>query len=133
MPYCPRCLAEYQEGEEACWSCRVQLAHGSLDERVRDAAHGESDGSETPSRDWVKLVAAYLAPDELSALRIQALLEEAGIEARVESVQIPWIDGVMSNIKGYWGRVLVRPEDAEASRELVADYVASLGDGDQER
>jgi hypothetical protein len=36
------------------------------------------------------------------------------------------VDGVMFNIKGYWGTVKVHPDDRDVAAEIVADYVASL-------
>jgi hypothetical protein len=70
----------------------------------------------------------YDAPDEFSALRLQAILEEAGVRAWVRSAAIPWIAGVTGSMKGYWGRVLVHPDDRDQATELVRDYLASLDD-----
>lgn len=95
-----------------CWACRVRLVDGI-----------EPVESE---RVWVQLVSVYVAPDEFSALAVQRFLLEADIPSHVRSAQIPWIDGIMYNIKGYWGQVLVAAEDSEHARELVADYLRSL-------
>jgi len=128
MRHCPRCLSEFDDTHVVCWSCRVRLHRGPA--AARQGGERDDEADEGPGVPWVRPVAIYLAPDELSALRVAALLEDAEIAARVESAQIPWIDGVMSNIKGYWGKVLVHPDDQEAARELVADYLASLGERD---
>jgi len=120
MPHCPRCRTNYPEGSEVCWPCQVPLVAGTLDDE-------EASDSDRPT--WTPLKVVYLAPDEFNALRIKTVLEEAGLDARVESAQIPWVDGIMSNIKGYWGRVLVPPDEYEAGKEIVNDYLASLGDG----
>ena len=119
MPYCPSCKTRYDDGAEACWRCRVRL--------VAELPGGA--GEPPSSRRASGPVPIYEAPDEFSALRVQALLEGAGMIAVVESAQIPWIDGVLANIKGSWGRVLVHPADREAARELVAGYRASLAGG----
>ncbi|MGD8395327.1 MAG: DUF2007 domain-containing protein [Candidatus Eiseniibacteriota bacterium] len=123
MPYCPRCQTNYPDGTRVCWPCRSHLLEGRAEEPESNGAENDGDVG------WSKLVPVYRAPDELSALRIHSILEEAGILARIQSGQIPWIDGVMSNIQGYWGRVLVRPEEREAAEELVEAYVDSLRRG----
>jgi hypothetical protein len=113
MPrYCPRCRSEYLDEAEVCWACRVQLV-----DRIEPAED---------ERVWVHLVPVYSAPDEFSALAVQRFLMEADIQGHVRSAQIPWIDGIMKNIKGYWGQVLVAAEDSEHARELVADYLRAL-------
>ncbi len=118
MPHCPRCRTNYPEGNEICWPCQARLAEGTLD-----------DGVEAPAKPaWTALKVVYLAPDEFNALRIKAVLEEADIDASIESAQIPWVDGIMSNIKGYWGRVQVHPEDEETAKEIITDYLSTLED-----
>lgn len=127
MPYCPRCLEQYDESLRVCWPCRVFLLEG---EGATAPGEGETvEGEGAPRAEWAALVPVYRAPDELSALRVKALLEEAGLHATVRSAQIPWVGSVMSNINGYWGRVLVEAEDQAAAAELVADYLASLEGG----
>ena len=127
MPFCPRCSTNYAEGTDVCWPCHVRLVAGSIDEAPPDASAGSTSAGPT----WTHLQAAYLAPDEFSAIRIEGLLQEAGINATIESAQIPWVDGIMSNIKGYWGRVLVHPEDHELAAELVASYLEQIEDEDR--
>jgi hypothetical protein len=119
MPYCPRCLNEYEEGSEACWNCHALLVPGDV------AADAEPQPAKS-APDWQPLRPVYKAPDEFSALRMQAVLEEAGIQAAVQSAQIPWVPSVMSHVKGYWGRVLVAPAAVDAAKEIVAEYLASL-------
>lgn len=84
------------------------------------------DKEEEEERVWIDLRAVYRAPDEFSALAVQRVLADAEIESRVRSVQIPWADGLISNIKGYWGEVLVPAEDVEHARELVSEYLKSI-------
>jgi hypothetical protein len=75
---------------------------------------------------WVDYRPVYLAPDEFTALAVQCLLEGSGIECRVRSEQIPWTDGIMRNIIGYWGQVLVPLAEVVRARALVDDYLKTL-------
>jgi hypothetical protein len=114
---CPQCRSKYEDQALVCWRCRVRLvARLERGERVAEEAE----------RVWVDLRPVYFAPDEFSALAVQRVLEEADIESRVRSVQIPWVDGVMGNIKGYWGQVLVPEEQFDQAREIVAEYLHSI-------
>jgi len=54
------------------------------------------------------------------------VLAAEDIRSFVRSGQIPWADGLMSNLTGYWGQVLVAPEDYEQAIALVTEYLASL-------
>jgi len=69
------------------------------------------------------VIKIYEAPDEFTAITLREMLEEEGIPVLVESYQVPWFDGVMKMVKGFWGRLLVREEDEEAAREVVSDFV----------
>jgi hypothetical protein len=110
--YCPLCRSEYEDDVAVCWNCRVHLVD------KLEPEEGE--------RVWVHLMPVYQAPDEFSALAVQRVLLESEIGGQVRSAQIPGIEGIMKNIKGYWGQVLVAPEDYDRARELVADYLRSL-------
>lgn len=109
---CPRCRSDYQDDVEVCWRCRVRLV---------DHLEPEED-----DRVWVDLKPVYFAPDEFSALAVQRVLEEAEISSHVQSAQIPWVDGIMANIKGYWGRVLVAEDELDQAREIVTEYLKSI-------
>jgi hypothetical protein len=78
---------------------------------------------------WVDYRPVYLAPDEFTALAVQCLLEGSGIESRVRSEQIPWTDGIMRNIIGYWGQVLVPLAEVVRARALVDAYLKTLERG----
>jgi Putative prokaryotic signal transducing protein len=129
---CPRCGAEFEDTAQVCWTCRAHLVP---EERTRghlshpdEAEHELEHEHEPPAGEpeWVDWKSVYDAPDEFSALAVQALLSGSGIEAQVRSGQIPWVDGIMRNILGYWGRVLVEPDDYVRAKELLADYLRSL-------
>ncbi len=114
---CPRCHTEYAEHADVCWPCRARLEPGAE--------------SEEPDRElvWVELRAVYRAPDEFSALAVERVLAAEEIRSLVRSGQIPWADGLMSNLTGYWGQVLVAPEDYEQALALVTEYLESLERG----
>ena len=78
---------------------------------------------------WVELRPVYRAPDEFSALAVERVLAAEDIRSFVRSGQIPWVDGITSNLTGFWGQVLVAPEDYEQALALVTEYLASLERG----
>ena len=131
---CPRCGAEFEDTAQVCWTCRAHLVpeertHGHLahpEEADHELDHDHEHEVPAGEVEWVDLKSVYNAPDEFSALAVQALLTGSGIEARVRSRQIPWVDGIMRNILGYWGHVLVEPDDYVRAKELIADYLRSL-------
>jgi hypothetical protein len=126
--YCPRCGTEFDDRAVVCWPCHARLVDHPSPATEAPASDDKEEGEEE-QRVWVDLRPVYRAPDEFSALAVQRVLADAEIESRVRSVQIPWADGLISNIKGYWGEVLVPAEDVEHARELVSEYLKSI-DGD---
>lgn len=119
--YCPRCGTEFDDQALVCWPCHTRLV--DRPEPGTEVPAPDDGGEE---RVWIDLRAVYLAPDEFSALAVQRVLADAEIVSRVRSVQLPWADGLVSNIKGYWGEVLVPPEDVEHARELIDEYLKSI-------
>ncbi len=109
MRYCPRCLTDYPEDAVVCWPCRWRLVSAPA----------------PPPEAWEVV---YAAPDEFSALTLEAVLADAGIDVLVRSEAAPWITGIMAYSQGYWGRLLVHPEAIERARDLVRDYLAALED-----
>jgi hypothetical protein len=75
---------------------------------------------------WVDLEAVYDAPDEDSAIHVQALLKSAGFDARIRSAQVPCFDGAFASAVGYWGQVVVPRETADGARELLKDLKRRL-------
>jgi hypothetical protein len=124
MPrYCPNCRAEFDDQALVCWGCRTRLVDRLAPEEPLEL---EESGESEEKRVWVDLRPVYFAPDEFSALAVQRVLAGAGIDSHVRSLQFPWADGLMRNIKGYWGQVLVLPEDFDHAHELVEEYLNSL-------
>ncbi len=72
------------------------------------------------------LVRIFDAPNEMEALAIQALLEQEGIDAAVQSRQITMYDGIGKMFNPVWGWVLVRESSEAAARQLVDEYLESL-------
>jgi len=120
---CPRCGTHYDDSERVCWPCRVHLVPEA---RTGGIVSSDPDLAETAEPVWVDYRPVYLAPDEFTALAVQCLLVGSGIESRVRSEQIPWTDGIMRNIIGYWGQVLVPIRDVVRARALVDAYLRTL-------
>jgi len=120
---CPRCGTQYDDHERVCWPCRVHLVPEA---RTVGVHAPESEPAESSEPIWVDYRPVYLAPDEFTALAVQCLLVGSGIESRVRSEQIPWTDGIMRNIIGYWGQVLVPIRDVVRARALVDAYLRGL-------
>jgi len=78
---------------------------------------------------WLDLIPIYEAPNEDSAIHVQAWLASDGIPARVRSAQIPGFDGAFAMAVGFWGQVMVPRESAERARELVRRLLADAGGG----
>jgi len=86
----------------------------------------EDDERDATGYEWVDLFPIYDAPDELSAIHVRAMLLSAGIEARIRSAQVPWLDGVLANVVGYWGQVLVPRVDVITARALLSAFLADV-------
>ncbi|HET9232986.1 MAG TPA: DUF2007 domain-containing protein [Candidatus Eisenbacteria bacterium] len=90
--------------------------------------HGEHEVDHAPDRE-LRTKAVYKAPDEISAITLQKVLESEGVRAWIQSIQVPWYDGIMKMVEGYWGKVMVfEDQEAEAHR-VIEDYFRSLGPG----
>jgi hypothetical protein len=74
---------------------------------------------------WLDLVPVSEAANEDTAIHLCALLQSAGIEARVRSAQVAAFDGAFSAAVGYWGQVLVPRADALRAREFVTEFLQS--------
>ena len=83
----------------------------------------EPAGTQSGGAEWLDLYPVYRAPDEPSAIHVEAMLRSAGIPARIRSAQIAAFDGVFASAVGYWGQVLVTREDLLRARALVEEFV----------
>ena len=74
-----------------------------------------------------KLVKVFDSEDESEALVVKGLLDSAGIESDLTSASM-----VQDAFPGLGGMlILVREEDAEAARQLIADYRQSPAADDE--
>ena len=75
-----------------------------------------------------KLVKVFESEEETEALVVKGLLESAGIESDVAPLSLTQY--AFPNIGGTL--ILVREEDAQEARRLIADYQQGNFDGDEE-
>lgn len=75
-----------------------------------------------------KLVNVFDSEEETEALVVKGLLESAGIESDVAPLSLTQY--AFPNIGGTL--ILVREEDAQEARRLIADYQQGNFDGDEE-
>lgn len=66
-----------------------------------------------------KLVRVFEAGSEIEAISISTMLKGEGIEAAVESRQIPAYGTIAMAFKKVWGYVLVLECDEERAREII--------------
>ena len=71
----------------------------------------------------MKLISVYKAHDEFEAISLRELLFKEGIEAVIQSRQIPMYDGVMTLAIGYWGDLLVKEEDLKKAKDLIDGFL----------
>lgn len=67
----------------------------------------------------------HTAGDEVEALMLQGLLEQAGIPVVLRSRQVPGYGAVVEKATGVWGDLLVPDERAADARALIRDYLAA--------
>ena len=82
-----------------------------------------------PPRD---LVAVYGAASEFEASAVHDALTAAGLRAMVRSRRIPGyeVPTMRGDQAGIWADVLVRAEDEDEARRVVAEYLVSLRPAD---
>ena len=74
-----------------------------------------------------KLVKVFDSEQESEAIVVKGLLESAGIDSDLTSASL-----VQDTFPGLGGMlILVREEDAEAAKKLIADYRQSPSDDDE--
>jgi 2-dehydro-3-deoxy-D-pentonate aldolase len=67
----------------------------------------------------------HTAGDEVEALMLQGVLEQAGIPVVLRSRQVPGYGAVVEKATGVWGDLLVPDERAADARTLIHDYLAA--------
>jgi hypothetical protein len=89
------------------------------------AVNSRPDPSPDPNE---KLVKVFDAERESEAMVVKGLLESAGIDSDMTSLSAP-----QDTFPGVGGTIiLVREEDAEAARRIIAEYRQSPDAGDDE-
>lgn len=69
-----------------------------------------------------RLVSVRRVPDETTATLLCDFLRSNGVPATAVAVQIPWLPGVETMRRGYWGHVEVLEHDAERALALIRDF-----------
>jgi hypothetical protein len=116
MVICPNC-GMGSEDRDFCLECGMKVNH-----------EGGHESERGPDRELCTK-AVYKAPDEISAITLQKVLESEGIRAWIQSIQIPWYDGIMKMVEGYWGKVMVFEDQEDEARRVIEDYLRTLGPG----
>jgi 4-hydroxy-tetrahydrodipicolinate synthase len=71
----------------------------------------------------------HTAGDEVEALMLQGVLEQAGIPVVLRSRQVPGYGAVVEKATGMWGDLLVPDERAADAGSLIHDYLAAQPKG----
>ena len=71
----------------------------------------------------------HTAGDEVEALMLQGVLEQAGIPVVLRSRQVPGYGAVVEKATGVWGDLLVPDERAADAGTLIHDYLAAQPKG----
>jgi 4-hydroxy-tetrahydrodipicolinate synthase len=71
------------------------------------------------------MIRVHTAGDQVEALMLQGLLEQAGIPVVLRSRQVPGYADVVESATGVWGDLLVPDERADDARGLIRDYLAA--------
>lgn len=74
------------------------------------------------------LVAVYNATDEVQALLYREMLQEAEIDVVERPLEADWLEGV--RLDGLHSQLLVKSEDAERARALIAAFAAEAEQGE---
>ncbi len=112
---CPNCGMAVVEGE-FCPDCGVKVSPPPS-----PAESGEDRE--------LRMKVVYLAPDELTAITLEKVLEAEDVESWIQSIQVPYYDGLIGMVEGYWGRVLVLEDQETKARRIIEEYLRNLGPG----
>jgi len=73
----------------------------------------------------MSLKSIHKPENELMAMTIKSLLEQAGISAVIHSFQIPWYNGLAKMMRSAWGEILVDENDYDEAIEIVNKFLQS--------
>lgn len=113
MGYCPECGAEFPPEVVACPRCRAMLT------------------AEPPATaGGPALEVVHRVPDAAAGALLTGFLEHQDIAALLRSATLPGYGMIRRDWStSAWGEILVRREDANEARALIADYLAALERG----
>jgi NifB/MoaA-like Fe-S oxidoreductase len=76
------------------------------------------------------LKCVFTAPDEFTAVTIQAMLQGKDIRAMIRRFETSWLDGLPRMMKGGWGEVLVDEDDLAEADAYVKEFFQDLNIAD---
>ncbi len=97
-----------------------------------DDADDVGGGQDDPAIVWVDLYPVYDAPDEATAIHVQAWLRSAGLTVHIRSGQVPGFDGAVAMGLGYWGQVMVARDEVLQARALLSELLTRITEGREE-
>jgi hypothetical protein len=103
-------------GEEFCPDCGVKVSPHH--EAVPDIHDRE-----------LRAKTVFLAPDEIAGLAVQKILESEGVEAWLQSLQVPGHEGLLRLIDGYWGQVQVYEDQENRACLVIEEYLRTSATG----
>ncbi len=113
--WCPECGEHYDAGTVACPNCRALLV-------------------DSPPPPPGSPVVVHRVPDAAAGALLAGMLEHHGLCVHLRTATLPGYGDVRRDWgTSAWGELLVRPEDAEDARELIAEYLAALERGGRVR
>jgi len=77
------------------------------------------------------LKTVYKPENELIAMSIKSLLEQAGIKSIIHSFQMPWYNGLAKMMRPDWGEILVDEDDYDEAVEIVNKFLESEQNADE--
>jgi hypothetical protein len=109
--WCPECGREFERAIVACPDCRAILA------------------DEPPSQAGEPAV-VHRVPDAAAGALLCGMLEQNGVPAVLRSGSIPGYPAVARDWSTTaWGEILVRDDQIDEARALIADYLSALERG----
>lgn len=106
MPFCPECKYEYVPGITTCPDCHVKLVDKLTEDKQSDT-------------EWADLVRVAEYATLIDAEIAKVKLESVGIQCSLSGDIVDRVAGLGTLALGGIG-VLVRQEDAERAREILA-------------
>jgi hypothetical protein len=128
MPWCPNCHSEYREGFTTCSDCGATLVEDLPEPPAEPREEAKSSSDES-------LVAVYEAEDELQAVTLKEVLEQAGVpvvEKRFRESLMAGSLALVANMvmRSPVARLYTSPSRADEARQIITDYLAAFQRGE---